>query len=1064
MNKGTNMKKIVSAAAGIAMILLPVSLSAEKKERYISPNNDGVQDELVIPLKIQERRMISSWQLIIKNKDGAIIRTIGNKVALPSKLTFKQFFKQIAAPKAGVEVPEKVIWNGIMDNGEYAPDGTYYYHFEASDDNGNKGETGIYAVVLDTVAPEADLTQPKDKIFGEGAKSDFRIKQSGTKEDLWTGVFKNASGKPVRTFTWKNDEPSEVKWNGTDDAGLVVSDGVYSYELSSRDRAGNISAPASVSNIIYSAEKPATNIMISGDRYFSPDTDSKKSSVELAVRIPVPEESSGNKLTAWSVSVTGADGKVYRTYDQSKQAVPPSSIIFDGKDDNGKLLPQGRYQAVVSASYLNGYEAEKIRSPEFVIDTTKPAAQIGAAEKEFGGSAKPRQTISIRVDDSAKFAPVSSWTGRIFNAVNPQETVKQFDFGQFPPESVEWDGFADDGKLAPNGSYRFELTASDLAGNTGTSVSNSAFTLNTADAKVILSAQYNAFSPDGNGVKDTISFTPKLIDAGDLADYSFNIIDSGGTPVYSVNGSGKLPASFQWNGKNASDGRIVEGAYTASLKLSTISGSTATASTSPFVLDVTAPKLSASAPYTAFSPDGDGNQDVLRVNISDCSREDLWKAEVKDSSGKTVKMFTWKDFVRTDGKDGFDWNGSDESGNKAKDGIYSLVISSEDEAGNKFSTSIANINLDGRETKAYVTAELDGISPNGDKYLEAQTFTIRATVADGIQSWNFDVRGDDGKAVRSWSGGNGTNLPASIVWDGLDSSGKPAEGTFTGALQVSYKKGNKVNAVSSPFICTATPPLLEVQTNPKYFSPDNDGMDDDLFIYLKGSTKAFIKNWSFVIDDPRGKVFWKISGKNSITERITWDGLSNTQKDSAGRAERVQSAMDYPYTFTVTDSLGMTSSKKGIISIDILVIRDGNVLKMAVPSIIFRSDAADFKTDSEVKNGLKADVAAKNEAVLSRIAEVLNKFREYNVTIVGHANRVTDNEAEETEDNPNAWGPALIPLSKARAEFVKSYLTKRGVSGSRLITDGKGGTQLVVDYKDKDNNWKNRRVEFILNK
>lgn len=32
MNKVNNMKKIVSAAAGIAMILLPVSLSAEKKK------------------------------------------------------------------------------------------------------------------------------------------------------------------------------------------------------------------------------------------------------------------------------------------------------------------------------------------------------------------------------------------------------------------------------------------------------------------------------------------------------------------------------------------------------------------------------------------------------------------------------------------------------------------------------------------------------------------------------------------------------------------------------------------------------------------------------------------------------------------------------------------------------------------------------------------------------------------------------------------------------------------------------------------------------------------------
>ena len=137
---------------------------------------------------------------------------------------------------------------------------------------------------------------------------------------------------------------------------------------------------------------------------------------------------------------------------------------------------------------------------------------------------------------------------------------------------------------------------------------------------------------------------------------------------------------------------------------------------------------------------------------------------------------------------------------------------------------------------------------------------------------------------------------------------------------------------------------------------------------------------------------------------------------------------------------------------------------MAVPSIIFRSDAADFKTASEVKNGLHPNVAAKNAAVLNRIAEVLNKFKEYNVTVVGHANRVTDNPAEETENNPSSWGPALIPLSKERAGFVKTYLTKRGVSASRLMTDGKGGTELVADYKDKDNNWKNRRVEFILNK
>ena len=57
-----------------------------------------------------------------------------------------------------------------------------------------------------------------------------------------------------------------------------------------------------------------------------------------------------------------------------------------------------------------------------------------------------------------------------------------------------------------------------------------------------------------------------------------------------------------------------------------------------------------------------------------------------------------------------------------------------------------------------------------------------------------------------------------------------------------------------------------------------------------------------------------------------------------------------------------------------------------------------------------------------------------------------------------------MPLSKERADAIKAYLEKRGVSSSALTSDGMGGTMPVVDPKDKDNNWKNRRVEFILEK
>ena len=58
----------------------------------------------------------------------------------------------------------------------------------------------------------------------------------------------------------------------------------------------------------------------------------------------------------------------------------------------------------------------------------------------------------------------------------------------------------------------------------------------------------------------------------------------------------------------------------------------------------------------------------------------------------------------------------------------------------------------------------------------------------------------------------------------------------------------------------------------------------------------------------------------------------------------------------------------------------------------------------------------------------------------------------------------VITLRKARAQTVKQMLIGFGVSEARLSTVGVGGRQPVVPREDKDNWWKNRRVEFILDK
>ena len=1035
------------------LLLAAIFFSAFAEPKYISPNNDGVQDELVIPVKISDKRYVQAWSLVIMDSQHNVVRTIENKIARPSKMTFKAFFKQLFSPKQGVAIPDTVTWNGAMNNGETAPDGIYYYYITATDDNKNVGKTKEYEVVIDTVAPDVELAQPGDKIFGEGAKAALKIKQTGSVEDEWIGLFKSADGAVVRTVKWTNAEPAEFNWKGTDDEDVQVSDGVYSYEVSATDRAGNVSAPASITNIIYSAEKPATNVYVNGSRYFSPKTESHNSNVELSLSIPVPEEKSGNKLVEWAVTVKDSAGKTVRVYDQNNSgALPPQSIVFDGNDNSGKLLKDGEYQAVVTAKYLNGYEPDPISSPLLILDTEKPAAQITASEKVFGAGSKDSVKFSIMPVPS-NGATVPSWKGEIVSSDG--KVVNSYDFGEYPPQEVVWNGISSDGKIAAKGKYRFVLSGTDLAGNAGLSQTADYVTFDTTEAQLVLAVSDTAFSPNGNKIKDTITITP-ITGTTDVVSYEFNINDKNGKSVYTVKEDKKLPVNFVWDGKNKDKILCSDGLYYAQLSLKAANGSSVAASTQNFELDTAAPKLSAEIPWNAFSPSGNGAQKNVPVKIKECSAEKLWVAEVRDAKDKAVKKYSW-----SGSKDSFTWDGTDESGNMAADGKYNIVIYSTDAAGNSFNTELKGITLDNRDTKAYITAEYEGISPNNDNYLDTQKFEIRTSVPDSILSWNFNVRREDGTSVYALSEKDSANLPAIINWNGASTDGIACEGTFTGTLDIVYINGNKVSAVSSPFICTATAPKLSVKTAPEYFSPDNDGVDDDLYIKLSGSTKAKIKNWSFVIRDPKGKDFWVTSGKSQITERIIWDGLSNVQKDAHGNAERVQSAMDYPYEFTVTDNLGMSSKITGVIPVDVLVIHDGNLLKMAVPSIIFESDAANFQTANAK---LDADKVNNNIKVLNRIADILKKFKDYKVTIVGHANKITDNPDEETIDNLQEWGRASMPLSKERADAIKAYLTKKGVSASALTTDGKGGTQPVANPKDKDNNWKNRRVEFILQK
>ncbi len=251
-------------------------------------------------------------------------------------------------------------------------------------------------------------------------------------------------------------------------------------------------------------------------------------------------------------------------------------------------------------------------------------------------------------------------------------------------------------------------------------------------------------------------------------------------------------------------------------------------------------------------------------------------------------------------------------------------------------------------------------------------------------------------------------------------------------------------------------PTAALRISPRYFSPDGDGSGDTLTVLLDVKSEAGIKEWSFTVKHPDGRrVFWETKGAGTIPERLTWDGKAAT-------GELVQSATDYPYTFSLTDANGTKCTEEGFIQVDILVISEGGKLKIQVPSIIFRSDNADFKSDEEVRSdpawdgeskGLDERTIENNIRVLNRVAQILKKFQGYNVSIEGNANNMTGTPQEELE---------VQQLSEERARFVMDYLVREGISAERLSATGNGGTQMLVPAYDAVNRWKNRRVEFIL--
>ncbi len=752
----------------------------------------------------------------------------------------------------------------------------------------------------------------------------------------------------------------------------------------------------------------------------------------------------------------------------------PESLIWDGTyrdsqmGDDGEYVSDGDYTYQVVVADDSGAAA---RTPPFnvTVDNTPPEV--------FALPAPGYPVFSPNDDgvrDSVRIAQSGSreqaWSVRIRDESgsvvweneyrSPVPADPRYDIP--PPEEVVWDGTESGnaaGVTVPEGVYRYELSSTDRGGNGSAVIApwSIRVSLSAGDVRLTPEDGRKAFSPNGDGRRDRLPVSVSVLEPAGVAAWSFEVARSeDGLTVISREGSGDPPPRVEFDGLTAGGRPLPEGRYDALLSLSYENGTVVVSPPMAMVVDVTAPEASLLVDTEPRKTDpedpvvfGGDEKPALRFDAFVEEGAD-WEAVVETE--EEIRRFPLPELGIDAGEATFRWSGVYPGGAEFPDGVYRIWVEAEDPAGNLGRSATITARKDTRETP--ISLDLEGyvVSPNEDGSDDSVIMRPGFEVTDGIDEVHLEIRNERGFIVRS----RYVREPFdTFEWFGENNAGQTVdEGQYRVDFQVIYHNGNSPRlSGDGPIIVdlgTAreprTPPNIRISLSALPFSPDGDGVNDELAIRLEASSIRPIAGWGLVVLDPTGKPFRAWGGEGAPDPLIRWDG-----RDESG--ELVQSAEEYQATFSVWDLDENRSEETRVIPVDILVIRDGNRLRINIPSIQFAPFTADlFAVElAELERNLRT---------LRRLATILDRYPEYQILIEGHAAHVYNDEPRRQREQLEV----LIPLSARRAEEVRQALIILGIRRDRMRARGVGGAEPVVPHVDRENRWKNRRVEFILDR
>ena len=204
---------IFDSMASLIVDNTPPLIAIAFHNTFISPNNDGVNDDVAFFPELLSTDSLKSWRFEVTDHEGKLVRSA----------------------EGGEELPGGLIWRGENNNFNQVNDGIYLCQLFVEDKAGHEVSTDKVMVVVDRRAPEIEITLGKI----EKDIISFDVKCNNISEIVeWSIEIYNQKNERLGEFCRKQNLPSILSCvvnNSIDDKKEK-----FSYSLTVRDAAGNM--------------------------------------------------------------------------------------------------------------------------------------------------------------------------------------------------------------------------------------------------------------------------------------------------------------------------------------------------------------------------------------------------------------------------------------------------------------------------------------------------------------------------------------------------------------------------------------------------------------------------------------------------------------------------------------------------------------------------------------------------------------------------------------------------------------------------------------------------------